>query len=125
MGGKVRMYDPSTAEGWKSQIAAACKEFEGASLEIPLHLSLDFLLARPKSHFRTGLKSDQLRRDAPHWSVGKPDVDNYAKAVMDALTQIGVWKDDSYISSLTVTKSFKSPGGMTGCAVMIRQAHNF
>lgn len=123
-GGIVRMYDPGTAEGWKGQIAEASKEFKGANIDMPIHMSLDFLLPRPKSHYRTGKNAHQMRPDAPQWFTGKPDVDNYAKAVMDALTQIGVWRDDALVVSLSVTKSYKGPDSQSGCSVLIRQAHN-
>ena len=37
----------------------------------------------------------------------KPDVDNIAKAIMDALTSV-VWKDDAQVCSLTVTKEYSN-----------------
>lgn len=39
----------------------------------------------------------------------KPDVDNYAKAVLDAATGI-VWKDDWLVSLLKVSKHWAEPG---------------
>lgn len=39
-----------------------------------------------------------------------PDVDNYAKAVMDAMTKAGVWLDDKQVVALTVTKEWGSIG---------------
>lgn len=40
----------------------------------------------------------------------KPDVDNYAKAVLDAMTKAGVWLDDSQIGSLAITKRWGPSG---------------
>lgn len=34
----------------------------------------------------------------------RPDVDNYAKAVLDAITDAGLWADDSQVVKLVVTK---------------------
>ena len=40
----------------------------------------------------------------------KPDVDNYAKAVMDAMTDAGVWDDDAQVAQLTATKRWGGIG---------------
>lgn len=109
----ARVYDPGTAEGWKSQIAMeAEKHRPDAVIEGSISLHLSFMFPRPKSHFRTGKHSDELKEDAPIDVIKKPDLDNLAKAVMDALTQIGgFWKDDSQVSGLVLGKTFgKVPG---------------
>ena len=36
----------------------------------------------------------------------KPDVDNYAKSVLDAATDAGVWDDDTQVQSLEVIKDW-------------------
>lgn len=112
-GGRAAVYDPGTAEGWKGQIALACKALEGAQHDGPLHVELSFMMPRPKGHFLTR----GLRPNAPRWFTGKPDADNLAKAVLDALTQIGAWKDDSLVTVLTASKEF---GDNPGCFITIR-----
>lgn len=37
-------------------------------------------------------------------SLYKADIDNYAKGVIDACTQSGLWEDDRYIMELTLKK---------------------
>lgn len=102
-GGITRMYDPGTAEGWKGQIAAAAMPHKpAAQLEGPLHVTLLFRFARPKSHWsKKGLKPT-----APEYHTSKPDADNLAKAVLDCITQLGFWRDDAQVAALDVRKKY-------------------
>ena len=112
-GGKARMYDPGTAENWKSCVALAAKPVLPATpLDGPLTLSLAFRFPRPKSHFT----KKGLRLTAPVYVTAKPDLDNAAKAIMDALTQLGAWKDDAQVATLNVLKVY---GDRPGCDVSI------
>lgn len=112
----VRMFDPSTAEGWKSQVAVAGR---GVLPEIPIEgpiiLTLTFFFPRPKSHYGSGKKASTLKDSAPKFHIGKPDADNLAKAVMDAMTQLGFWKDDAQVWCLGVFKYFATE--KPGCRV--------
>ncbi len=122
MGGKyvARVFDAGTAEGWKAQVALAAKPHRPPSpLTGPLAVELWFHFPRPKAHYRGGNPHRGLRPDAPHWHTGKPDGDNLAKAVLDALTQIGAfWRDDSQVAYLTIRKGYSET---PGCSVAIRQ----
>ena len=112
----ARVYDPGTAEGWKAQVALAAKAslYGVFPLPGPLGVSLAFYMPRPKGHFgKKGLKAS-----APSFPTGKPDVDNLAKAVLDALTQVGMWVDDAQIITLMVSKHY---GQKTGCQIQIEE----
>lgn len=39
------------------------------------------------------------------------DIDNYNKALFDALTQAGIWEDDSQVQRMLVEWGPKTPGG--------------
>lgn len=123
-GNRAAVYDPGTAEGWKSCIAVAAKELEGRCLHVPLSVTLTFYLPRPKSHFRS---SGQLKPSAPvYMHDGKPDADNLAKAVLDALTGIRAWLDDDQVCELTIRKYWESDhnGPQThppGCVIRIAE----
>jgi Holliday junction resolvase RusA-like endonuclease len=109
----VRMYDAGTAEGWKGLIAVAAREHIPAKpLEGPLNVSIKFFFERPKSHYRTGKHSGELRPDAPIWHASKPDRDNAEKAVLDCLTTIGMWKDDCQVCDGSICKVWRATGGM-------------
>lgn len=51
-------------------------------------------------------RSGLTKASSPTYPVNKTDCDNLAKAVLDTLTQIGMWKDDGQIVSLCVNKSY-------------------
>lgn len=116
----ARVYDPGTAEHWKSAIAAAFKQHapDWQMMTGPVDLELHFVFRRPKSHHRS---NGELKPSAPMWHVSKPDADNAAKCVCDALTQIGAWNDDAQVARLLVTKRY-TVGGFVGCVVQIKEA---
>lgn len=88
----VRVYTPGTAENWKSAIAMAAKPFVPASPILgPVALHLVLYLPRPQRLCR---KHDP---EGPIPCGQKPDFDNYAKAIADALTLIGMWLDDGQV----------------------------
>jgi Holliday junction resolvase RusA-like endonuclease len=119
-GGRASVYDPSTAEGWKSQVAMAAKEYlPEKPLTGPLRMELYFYFPRPKGHFRTGKRANELRDNAPVFHVSKPDSDNLAKAVMDAMTQLGFWMDDSQVARLLIQKEYSTHIYAAGCRIKL------
>jgi len=108
----ARVYDPGTAEGWKSLIAEAARPYLPAEpFDCPIGLSIEFNMPRPKRLLR---KCDP---EGPIRHTAKPDLDNLSKAVMDALTAIGIWRDDSQVSSTTVSKWYVSKGQRPGAII--------
>lgn len=109
MGNRVRVYDPHTAENWKSCIAVAVQDqlpknpFQG-----PVTYSIQFYLPRPKNLFR---KKDP-EGIIPH--IKKPDIDNLLKAVFDALTSLGLWNDDTQLYKGAAEKNYHSKTGKPG-----------
>jgi len=91
---------------WKQAIQAAwlddvCDRFDGAVL-----VRLWFRFERPKIHHVSGDRDRPVKpsyRDARH--VSKPDVDNLAKGVLDALNGLA-FKDDSQVGQLDIRKSW-------------------
>ena len=92
----IGFYDPSTSKKWKDEIAAQVKgQFPILHPGGPVSLSLFFKMPAPKSY-----------KGGPH--VCRPDVDNLAKAVKDALTGI-CWQDDCQIITLHARKAYCRP----------------
>lgn len=84
-----------------------------------LHVTITFGFPRPKSHFRTrNGRTAGLKDSAPYWHTKKPDIDNLAKAVLDAM-QPDVMLDDSSICSLYVDKEYVE--GTGEIRVMVRE----
>lgn len=108
----ARVYEEGTAEQWKTAIANAAQPHRFPTpLTGPVKMLLRVEFPRPKSHFRTGKHANELRPDAPFQHTRKPDADNVAKAVMDAITQIsGFWIDDTQVAYLLVQKRYAEPG---------------
>lgn len=65
--------------------------------------------------FRGGLTQQRTPR------VKRGDLDNYAKAVLDALTRQGFWVDDRQLYGLTVAWGDGRAGYPSGVAVRIRE----
>ncbi|NLX97582.1 MAG: RusA family crossover junction endodeoxyribonuclease [Rhodopirellula sp.] len=111
--GQARVYEAGTAEAWKGAVALAAKpHLPKTPLTGPLMVSLIFCMPRPKSHYRTGKYSGEVKPDAPDWHTCKPDRDNLEKAVLDVLTRIGMWKDDGQVCDGSVTKIYGFPPGL-------------
>ncbi len=70
--------------------------------ECPIAVHLTFVFAPPKSYTKRKLKAIQ---DGVLRYQKKPDLDNLAKGILDALNQT-VYKDDSQIVELNVKKQY-------------------
>lgn len=115
-GNHAGVFDPGTADGWKFTIRAAAKEkWDGVMFDGPLQVIIRLSIPRPKCHLRA---NGQVRDTAPKFHTVKSDIDNYIKAIFDALTGVGVWRDDCQISTVHATKTWANGGG---AYVMIRE----
>lgn len=118
-GNRAGVYDPGTANDWKSEIKMQARnKMIGHDLFTgPVELFVSCRMPRPKSHFKRNI----LRENAPSWVEKKPDVDNFAKAVMDALTNAQVWSDDKQVARLIVEKRYLKPGQSPHAWITIKE----
>lgn len=104
--GKTIVVDTSGQKGtdWRGDVKRFVMEgWRGRSLlDEGIELYLEFVMPRPKSHYRSNGK---LKPNAPSIHTKKPDVLKLARAVEDALTGI-VWTDDSKIFKETLQKRY-------------------
>lgn len=83
---------------YKNWLEAAGTYLKTTGAKIPegrLHVALEFVCRKPKT---TKLVTP------------KGDIDNYAKAPLDAITHADIWPDDKWIVSLYATKRFAELG---------------
>lgn len=99
-GGFARAYVPSKhpVHDYRASLAAAARDAGLGTTGEPLNVVIDAVFVRPKSHLRKG----GVKPDAPR--LPRPDVDNIAKAVLDALQD--VMGDDTHVARLVVEKSY-------------------
>ena len=99
-GGFARAYVPAKhpVHAYRQSLAAAARDAGLGDTGEPLNVVIDAVFERPKSH----LRKSGVRADAPR--LPRPDVDNIAKAVLDALQD--VMGDDTLVARLVVEKSY-------------------
>jgi Holliday junction resolvase RusA-like endonuclease len=99
-GGFARAYVPvkHPVHAYREAIAAAARAAGLTTTGEALNVVIDAVFERPKSHMRKA----GVKPDAP--KLPRPDVDNIAKAVLDALQD--VMGDDSLVGRLVVEKSY-------------------
>jgi Holliday junction resolvase RusA-like endonuclease len=94
-------YKDHTAKLIEQLQQIACEPREG-----PLDVDLTVWVTRPKTS---------------KLAFPKPDIDNYEKTVLDAITKAGnLWIDDTQVVRLTSLKLWAPEGGHAGYAVSIK-----
>lgn len=113
MGAKfvARVYDSDVADEWKRQVrsatvAEAVRHKLQVEPERAFSVRLHFQFARPPSHLTS---KGVLKAGTLFEFTRKPDLDNLAKAVLDAITDTNlVWRDDSQVTQLALSKAWTS-----------------
>lgn len=106
-GKHARVYTPATARSWKELIMFEATPYAGRLIDAPLQVTIQFRLPRPKAHKRDTLITT------------KPDIDNLIKSTTDALTDCGVWRDDSLIASIAANKIYAGGKMEPGATITI------
>ena len=102
---------------WNSAVARACIAAKVPKIaDGPVEVKIDFHMRRPLTHYTSRGK---LKANAPTHSMTKPDVDKLARSTLDALTDIGVWTDDSQVAYLVASKLYVPEGVETGAVIAI------
>jgi Holliday junction resolvase RusA-like endonuclease len=133
-GGRLRMHRNAVADPWKRAVRRACLSALGLVLEprLPVYLTgqallvvATFRLERPLDHHVARKRNRPLKARAPGWPLPKPDIDNLAKAVLDALgpwpkhARPILWADDQQIVAISCEKVYATPEAPPGASVVV------
>lgn len=112
VGGGILVESSKAVGPWRTLVSwHVAQTFTDAPLDGPLAVEIDFVMPRPVA--------TPKRRTPP--AIKKPDVDKLARAVLDALTRI-VWRDDSQIVDMHVTKRLAELDEQPGARIRIARA---
>ena len=103
------VFNPHSADAWKEEIKEAFRPILRAAITGPVYLCVSFFLPAPKA---MKLKENEK---VPH--AKKHDKDNLLKAVMDAMSNAGVWVDDAQVFDGRYTKWYT--GGKPGAQIIV------
>lgn len=89
----VNTYHPKAYTEYQAQLSNALREAFGSRTPFdgPVFCAVVVTMPRPKT----------TKLHAP-----APDVDNYAKGVLDSATKAGIWTDDKHVVELKVRKQW-------------------
>lgn len=120
--GRFIVTDASGPAGkdWRASVVQSAFEAMRAAnlapLQCALRLNLNFLMPRPKYHFK---KNGELKDNAPTRHIKPADSTKLTRSVEDACTKI-CWQDDAQICEQFITKNYTSiVCPQPGCAVEI------
>jgi len=112
-GNFVQTYTPDKTRNYESLIKEAATQAMGSNeiLETPVNLYLYIRAPIPKSLPKKRLEACLNGSEKP---IKKPDASNVLKSVEDAMNGV-VYKDDSQIVNIHVTKVYSSVSGIDVC----------
>lgn len=110
-GGRAGVYTPSAANAWKAEVASAALMAVGR-IAGSCRVDMEFLMPRPK-----GLPRRIGEGRLPH--ALRPDADNLAKAVLDAMVRAFVLPDDAGVQELRIAKWVAAAGEPPGAIISV------
>ena len=112
-GNYVQTYTPDKTRNYEALIKEAAIQAMGSNeiLETPVNLYLYIRAPIPKSLPKKRLEACLNGSEKP---IKKPDASNVLKSVEDAMNGV-VYKDDSQIVNIHVTKVYSSQSGIDVC----------
>ena len=104
-GKHATVYDPAKSRDYKQYIRLVASQHAPETPLIgPLDVEVKVYKAIPKSFSK---KRHREAQDGLIRPITKPDIDNYAKSVKDALSGV-IWRDDSQVTDLRIGKWYSN-----------------
>lgn len=104
--------DASKNKDWRASVKHFVGlKWGGTQFQGPLMVKVTFVMPRPASHFKTGKNAGEVKENAPEWCTKRPDTTKLWRSTEDALTDLGVWADDSQVSAQSITRIYGFPCG--------------
>lgn len=106
----VQTYTPKKTLDFEEVVRTRAKEAMGSSepLEGPIEAFFFIRLPVPQSYHKSRSKACLEGLESP---IKRPDLDNYAKSILDAMNEV-VYKDDSQVISLHIKKIYAADPGV-------------
>lgn len=121
--GGGRMIESSKKVGpWREAVKAAVLTATGrrpTTVDGPVQVDVTFFLPRPKGHYGTGRNAGRVRDSAPAEPTTKPDLDKLLRSTMDALTDVGVLRDDAQVVRIKAAKGYSRPEESPGATIRV------
>lgn len=113
-GGVAARY-PAQVWEWRYKVQQAVAAAEEPQFTGAVELRLGFELMRPAGHYLpTNSRRNvvELSPKAPPLPIVAPDLDKLVRAVCDAITDAGLWRDDSQVVTIRAAKRYatSTPG---------------
>ncbi len=110
--------NPAKLRSWRGDVIDAARGKFDAIPRGPVIVRATFFVARPKNHYGSGRNADTVKPSAPMFPSTKPDLDKFARALLDALTIGGAFADDAQVIELVVGKRYGQPRTEVGIEVI-------
>jgi Holliday junction resolvase RusA-like endonuclease len=108
IGGKARMFTPAKTRNWEASFSLLARKHRPEELMTgPLRVSITAFFPRPQKMSKRSKRTGELLggfSEGPIPMASRPDADNVAKAVLDALESW--YRDDAQVFDLVVTKFY-------------------
>ena len=110
--------DSARVRSWRQAVIDAWHDGRDVLHLGPVSVDVTFYLPRPKGHYGTGRNAGTVRASALRFPAAMPDLDKLLRAVLDALTDAGCWKDDGQVVAVSAAKRW-ADGQVPGALIWI------
>lgn len=124
VGGGRMVESSARVQPWREAVKAAILlSNHGPLLPVsgPVAVTILFSLQRPSSHYGAGRNRDVVRPSAPVHPTTKPDIDKLIRSTLDALGEVGTYRDDSQVVTLTTQKLYARRTESVGAHIRVRE----